>query len=319
MIPVVQCPYLCIHKIRFLIFQVNNLNQEVSNLAKELQTIMHFLQSHMSSFHCSAPVPTYSCGVQMMPSPNVTVSSDWQPPAPLSIATGLHLHHDTISHPPRNVWGCSRIPSQGRSPTLINSSRHMSPCLCCSDRDGSRVNNIQSQCGPFSSARTTPNSPYVSHRQRGPTLLGISSAFNSFPIQQMGYNNMTVPTMSSSHPLCSPVHHSHSPLSIITDPTHTQGSQTAIHSSLTPMGQPHLHTAFSPLTTSGLHSAAWIRSNQGQQGTASGPRQNNPVGSSPIRMTQGSGGSLLGLVTDRDCRDGQEKTDHSEASTVEAQ
>ncbi|TNN52777.1 Potassium voltage-gated channel subfamily H member 4 [Liparis tanakae] len=49
--------------------EVSNLNQELSNLAKELHDIMHFLQSHMAMLH-TPPVPSYSCGIPMVPSPS---------------------------------------------------------------------------------------------------------------------------------------------------------------------------------------------------------------------------------------------------------
>uniref|UniRef100_A0A673BKS1 Voltage-gated delayed rectifier potassium channel KCNH4 n=1 Tax=Sphaeramia orbicularis TaxID=375764 RepID=A0A673BKS1_9TELE len=260
--------------------EVNNLNQEVSNLSKELHDMMHFLQSHMATLHYTSAGSTYSYGCQMAPSPSVTASSDWQPHGPLNIATGLHLHHDAISHPARNAWGCRGIPSQGRSPSLLNS-----PCLhmCCSDRDG---NMLQSQCSPFQTPRASPNSAYAthSHGQAGPSLLGIGSPFSSF---QVGYN-MSIPTMSSSRPLCSPVNLtlSHASLNVQTnsDPTHKQNPQTPIHSSVTPTGQPQFHTAFSSLASPGVHTSGCTRHNQ--QVPVGGPRYNDPLGSSPMHQTQ---------------------------------
>lgn len=272
------------------------MNQEVSNLAKEFQNIMHLLQSHTSTFHCSAPASAF---VPMMASPSVT--------APLSISTGLHLHHDVIPHPPRNLWGCTSIPSQVRSPTLLTTSRqnlHMSPCMCHSDRDGNRVHN---QC--YSSPTT--HSPYVTQRHAGPSLLGITSAFNNYSMQA-GYNNVTIPTVSMSRPMCSSGNHS--PLTINTDTADMQRSQTPIHSSLTPTGQPHFHTAFSPLSSSGAQTAAAWRRNS--QGAANGPvRQNNPIGSSPRHVMQGPVSSLLGLVTDH----AQNMTENVGGAAVEVQ
>ncbi|XP_070778667.1 potassium voltage-gated channel subfamily H member 4a [Enoplosus armatus] len=305
--------------------EVNNLNQEVSNLAKELHDMIHFLQSHMAMLHTS-PLSSYSYGIQMAPSPSVTASSNWQPHVPLNIGTGLHLHHEAISHPPRNVWGCSGMSSQGRSPTLLRSSSPMSSCLhlCCSDREGATTHRLQSQCGPFQTSRTTPNSPYMTHphAQGGPSLLGLSSAFSSFPVicqsPQVAYN-ASIPTMSNSHPLCSPVNsgYSHPSLSVQTnsDPTHNQtNSQTPIHSSITPTGQPQYHTTFSSLTHFGVHTSVCTGHNQGQQGSINGPRQNDPVGSSPVHHTQDPACSLLGQVTDRECRASlyQERTDNIE-------
>ncbi|KAI3359550.1 hypothetical protein L3Q82_013947 [Scortum barcoo] len=312
--------------------EVNNLNQEVSNLAKELHNIMHFLQSHTTLLHYPSPVSSYSYGIQMAPSPSVTASSNWQPHVPLNIATGLHLHHEAISHPARNVWGCSGVSSQGRSPTLLHSSSPVSSCLhlCCSDREGATAHRLQSQCGPFQTSRTTPNSPYMSHphAQRGPSLLALSSAFSSFPVicqsPQAPYN-ASISTMSNSHPICSPVNsgHSHQSLSVQTnsDPAHNQtNSQTPIHSSITLTGQPQYHTTFSS-----LHASVCTGHTLSQPGSVSGPRQNDPVGSSPVHHTQDFACSL---VTDRDCRASlfQERTDNAEfqgrsssTTTVEVQ
>lgn len=289
---------------------------------------MHFLQSHMAMLHN----PPVSCGIQMVPSPSVTASSNWQPHVPLNIATGLHLHHEAISHPARNVWGCSGMPSQqGRSPTLLRSSSPMSSCLhvCCSDREGAR---LQNPCGPFQSSRTTPNSPYMthSHAQGGPSLLGLSPAFSGFPVicqaPQVPYN-ASIPLMSNSRPLCSPVNSGYSrpSLSVQTnsDPTHQinqTNSLTPIHSSITHTGQPQYHTTFSSLT-SAVHASTCTGHNQG---SIIGPRQNHPIGSSPVHHTQEPACPLLGQVTD--CRASlyQERTDSIEpqdtsCSTVEVQ
>lgn len=281
---------------------------------------MHFLPSHAAMLHYTPPASSYSYGVPMAPSPSVTAPSSWQPHVPLNIATGLHLHHEAISHPARNVWGCSGMSSQGRSPTLLHSSSPMSSCLhlCCSDREGGTAHRLQSQCGTFQTSRATPNSAYMTHphAQGGPSLLALSSAFSSFPgvcqAPQVAYN-ATIPTMSNS--LCSPVNSgcSHSSLSVQTnsDPTHNQtNSQTPIHSSITPTGQPQYHTTFSSLS-SGVHTSICTEHNQSQQG---GPRQNDPVGSSPIRHTQDIACSLLGQVTDSNCRASlyQERTDNNE-------
>ncbi|KAF1379765.1 hypothetical protein PFLUV_G00179430 [Perca fluviatilis] len=300
--------------------EVSNLNQEVSNLAKELHDIMHFLQSHVAMLH-ALPDSSYSCGIQMVPSPSVT-----QPHVPLNIASSLHPHHESISHPTRNVWGCSGMPSQGRSPTLLHSSSPVPSCLhlCCSDREGATAHRLQSQC-PFQVSRTTPNSPFVTHphARGGPSLLSHSSAFSSFPVicqaPQVPYNT-SIPTMSNSHPLCFPVNsgYSHPSLSIQTnsDPTHNQtNSQTPIHSSIIYTGQPQYHTTFSSLTPSAVHTSTCIGHNQSHQGSINASRQNDPVGSSPIHLTQDHASSLLGQVTDRDCRTSryQERTDSIES------
>uniref|UniRef100_UPI0037E951AD potassium voltage-gated channel subfamily H member 4a n=1 Tax=Semicossyphus pulcher TaxID=241346 RepID=UPI0037E951AD len=311
--------------------EVINLNHEVSNLAKELHDIMHFLQSHMTMLHYPSAVSSYSYGVQMAPSPS-------EPHVPLNIATGLHLHHESISHPARNVWGCGGMPSQGRNPSLLHSSSPMSSCmhLCCSDREGTPAQRIQSQCGPFQTSRTTPNSPYVTHQhaQAGPSLL--TPAFSTYPVicqaQQVAYNT-SITTISNSHPICSPVisGYSHSSLNVQTpsDPTQNQtNSQTPIHSSITPSGLPQYHTTFSSLSPLRVHTSVCTGHNQSHQGAISGPRQSEPVGSSPMHHIQDPACSLLRQVTDRDCRASmyQERSDNIEyqdlssgALTVEVQ
>lgn len=289
---------------------------------------MHFLHSHM--LHYTSPVSTYSCGVQMVPNPGATASSDWQPHVPLNIATGLLRHPEAISNPSRNVWGCSGMPSQG-NPTLQHSSSNMSSCLhmCHSDREETTVPRLQSQCGSFQPSRTTPTSPYMTqfHAQRGPSLLGLSSAFSSYPVicqaPQVPYST-TVPTMSNSRPICSPVYtvRSHPSLSVQTSPDPTQNHpncQTPIHSSVTPSGQPQFHTAFSSLTPSAGHCTSMCTGqSQGQQGPVSGPRQNDLIGSSPIRRTQNNTFSRLGPETDRECRASlfQERTDNIESQST---
>lgn len=262
--------------------------------------------------HYASPVSSYSYGIQMVPSPNVTSSSDWQPNVPLNIANRLHLHHEAISHPARNVLGCIGRPSQDRSPSLLHSSSPVSSFLhlCCSDREGTTAHRQQSQCSPFQTSRPTPNPPYMthSHGQGCPSLLGLSSAFSSFPVicqaPQGGYNT-SVPTMSNSHPLCSPVNsgYPHPSMSAQTnsDPTHNQtSSQTPIHSTITPTGQPQYHTAFSSLSPSGVHTSIRTGHMPGQQSSINSPRQNDPVGSSSIHHAHDFACSLLGQVTDRD-------------------
>ncbi|XP_023279760.1 potassium voltage-gated channel subfamily H member 8-like, partial [Seriola lalandi dorsalis] len=308
--------------------EVNNLNQDVSNLAKELHDIMHYLQSHMAMLHYNSPVSSYSYGIQMVPSPNVTASSDWQSHVPLNIATGLHLHHDAISHPARNGWGCTGMPSQGRSPTLLHSSSPMSSCLhlCCSDREGPTAHRLQSQCGPFQTTRTSSNSSYMTHSHGGPSLLGLSPAFSSFPVicqAPQGIYNASIPTMSNSHSLCSPVNsgYTHPPLSVQTnsDPTHNHTrSQTPIHTSITPTSQPQYHTAFSSLNPLGVHTSICTGHIPGQQSSINSPTQNDPVGSSSVHHTQDFAFSLLDQVTDRETRASlyQERTDNIESQVT---
>lgn len=302
---------------------MNNLNQEVSNLAKRLHDLIHFLPTPVAMLHCAPPVSSYSYSAPVAPSPTVTVSSSWQSHGPLNISTGLHLHHQAISHPPRNVWGCSRMPTQGMSPSLLRSPSPMSSCLhlCCSDRDGSTGHRLQNLCGTFQTSRTTPNSPYVSHThpQRGPSLLALSSAFGSIPVigpsPQVAYNP-SVPTMSISHSPCSPVNpsYSHPSISVQINSSPARGranGQPPIHSSITSSSQPQYQTTFSSLTLSGVNASICTGHSQSQLSLHGGSRQSSPIGSSPIHRAQDFGYSLLGDVTGRDCGAslGQERTD----------
>lgn len=272
---------------------------------------MHFIQSNIAMLHYTSPVSTCSFGIQMVPSPSVTASSDWRPRAPLNIATGLHLHNEAINHPARNIWDYSGMASQGGSPTLLHSSSPASTCLhlCCSDREGTAAHRQQSQCGPLQVSTTNPNATYMTHThgQGGSSLLGLSSAFSSLPVICQAPHvacNPSIPTMSSSHPQCSPVGSvfSHTSLSINTnlDPTHNlTRSQTPIHSSITPSGQPQYHTVFSSLSPSGVYTSLGTLHSASQHSLISGSRQSNPEGSSPIHYSQDFG-PLLGQVLSSD-------------------
>uniref|UniRef100_A0A672HJC1 Voltage-gated delayed rectifier potassium channel KCNH4 n=1 Tax=Salarias fasciatus TaxID=181472 RepID=A0A672HJC1_SALFA len=276
--------------------EVSGLNQEVSSLAKELHDIMHFLQSHMAMLHYASPVSTYSYGLQMVPNPSVTTSSNWQPHVPLNISTGPHLHREAVGRSARTAWGCGGLSPQGRTTTVLHPSSPASSCLhlCCSDREGTAARRLQSPCGSFQTPRSTPGSPYTGHSQAqgGPSLLSISTAFNGFPLisqaSQVGYNPPTV--SGTPHPLCSTLnsscsHPSFSPQAN-PDPTFNQSrSQTPIHSSITPTGPPQYHTAFSPMTPSKAHASVHTGHGPSQRASVSGPRQNEPVGSSPGRHT----------------------------------
>ncbi|XP_026180204.1 potassium voltage-gated channel subfamily H member 4a [Mastacembelus armatus] len=72
----------------------------------------------------------------------------------------------------------------------------------------------------------------------------------------------------------------HPPLSVQTnlDPIHYQiNSQTPIHSSVTPTGEPQYHTAFSSLTPTGIHTSVCTGYISGQQSSTNGPRKNDLV------------------------------------------
>lgn len=301
------------------------MNQEVSSLAKRLHDIIHFLPPPAAMLHCAPPVSSYSYSPPpAAPGPTVSVAGHWQPHSPLNMPSGLHLHHQAISHPPRNVWGCSRMPSQGMSPSLLRFSSPMSSCLhlCCSDRDGPVGQRFQSPCGIFQTSRTTPNSPYMSHQhlQRAPSFAALSSAFANIPVigqsPPMAYNP-SLPTMSISHSPCSPGNsgYSHPSISVQIDSSPLRSRSTGqppIHSSVTPAGQSQYQTTFSSLVFSGVNAPICGGHNQSQQQSPmSGSRQSSPIGSSPVHRTQDFAYSLLGAAARRECSPtlGQERTD----------
>ncbi|KAK5855944.1 hypothetical protein PBY51_007573 [Eleginops maclovinus] len=272
--------------------EVSTLNQEVTNLAKELHDIMHFLQSQMSMHHA----PPVSYGMQRVPSPSVSASSNWQPHIPLNIATGLHLHHEAISLPCQKCVGLQW--------------------------KGATAHRFQSQCGPFQTSRTTPNSPYMTHphARGGPSLLGPSPSFSSFPVvcqaPQVQYN-ASMATMSYTHPLCSSVNSgfSHPSLGVQTNSGPTY-NQTPIHSSMSYTGPLQYHTTFSTLTPSVVHPSTCTGHSQYHQGSVNGPRQNDLVGSSPTHLPQDPPCSLTGPATDRDCR---ASLYHERTNSIESQ
>lgn len=271
-----------------------SLNQEVSNLAKRLHDIIYFLPPHVTMRHYAPPVSSYSYGKPVAPSPSETASSNRQSQTTAHVSPRLHLHHEAISHPARNVWGCSGLSSQRTNPIPMHSSSPSSSCLhlCCSNREGSTGHTVQNPCRTFQLSRTTPNSPYMTHQQAQEGLLAINSGFGSIPV--IGQNtkvvyNTSIPT-SISHTLCSPFNSSFShPSSMQTNSEHKQNqpsSQMPIHPSVILPGASQYQATFSSLTYSGGHSSMCSGHNQSQQGSITGPRQKGPIGSSPIHRTQ---------------------------------
>uniref|UniRef100_A0A3Q2EL22 Voltage-gated delayed rectifier potassium channel KCNH4 n=1 Tax=Cyprinodon variegatus TaxID=28743 RepID=A0A3Q2EL22_CYPVA len=251
---------------------VNTLNEEVSNLVKELHDIMHFLQSNMPMLHHVSPSGS-------------TSSSNWQPHVSLDSSNELHLRHETISYPGRNAWDCGGMQSHSRAPTLLHSSSSVSALhVCCSDRDGT-ADRLQSQYSPFQIPTVTPSSPYATHPQNlvGSSLLGINSAFSNFPVicqSQQGVYNTSNPSKDNTNPVCSTINcgHSHLPRNFLTGSQNLGSPQTQIHSSTSPSGQLQYHTAFSSLTSS--------PSTELKKSQQISTRQNDPVGSSPVRHSQ---------------------------------
>ncbi|XP_067088846.1 potassium voltage-gated channel subfamily H member 4a [Osmerus mordax] len=302
--------------------EMTTLSHQVSNLTKELHEMMHFLQTHVSTAHYSSSMSTYPCGIQIVSNPNgnVTAGDDWQTQLSFSMPTRPHHHHEPITQPARNVCGCSGVSTQSRSPSLGHkvemeqlhrpySSR--SSCLhqYCSDRGIATGQEPEAQSSLFQASRTTPNSPYMalSHNQFGISYLNLRSNIQAFPGTRQSPEDdykASFPVISSSRPQCSPgsLSQSHPSLNVqvSSDLTHSQGSSaTPIHASLTPTGQPRLHTAVSSLTAQGVYASVGIVPNHTTQGSL---RQNDLVGSSSVLNTsQDLPLSVLGQLVGADC------------------
>lgn len=283
---------------------------------------MHFVPSHVAMRHYAPPVSSYSYGVPVAPSPSETASSNQQS---VHVSPRLHLHHEAISHPARNVWGCSGLPSQRISPVLMHSSNPASPCLhlCCSSREGSTGHTVQNPCRTFQLSRTTPNSPCMTHQQTQDGLLAISSGFGSIPVigqNTKGVYNTSIPT-SISHSLFSPFNSSlahQSSMQINSEHKQNQpSSHMPIHPSVILPGASQFQTAFSSLTYSGGHSSICSEHNQREQGSIAGPRQKGLIGSSPSHRTQDFASSEMEEIIDRNLGSSLRKEQTNQQCTAE--
>ncbi|MED6235038.1 hypothetical protein ATANTOWER_013520 [Ataeniobius toweri] len=284
--------------------EVNNLNEEVFNLMKELHDIMHFLQSNIPMSRHVSP-------------PGVTSCSHWHPNVSLDSSSELHLHHETISYPARNAWDCGGMLSHRRNSTLLHSSSSVSTCLhlCCSDKEGTSAERLQSQYSPFQTPRATPSSPCIIHPHNniGSPLLGNSSTFSSFPvICQCPPATYKISSLAKGN--TNPVsNHPYPVLNLLTNSQSLTDPQTPVHSANSHIGQPQYHTAFSSLIPSGAHTLVSTEHNMSQ---LSSTRQNDPVGSSPVHHSQDHACSLMGQVSNRECGGSlyHERTDNCGAS-----
>ncbi|XP_017576726.1 potassium voltage-gated channel subfamily H member 4a [Pygocentrus nattereri] len=283
--------------------EMNRLNQEVSNLAKELQEMMHFLHTHLTLPHFSSTLPPYSSfslhtqpgNTNLSPSP-----SDWPTRLPFMAAPAPCRQTEPSTRDSlglRASCGCSGGPAHGRGSVVGQEGEHVhrlasphSTCphsVCCTDQERVAALGLESQPNPFQTSRTTPNSPYLRHQapQPVPSLISLAPNFSSISgptrmAPQVGIG--TSVTQNKAHPLCSHgnLSQSHPSLNLQTTPELTCQQSTAatpIHISLTPTGHPQPLTAVSPLLHSGICSSSTSH-------VPTGPRQNDPVGSSPIHM-----------------------------------
>lgn len=272
--------------------------------------------------HYGPPISSYSYGIPVAPSPSVTASSNRQTQTPGHVSPRLHLHHEAISHPARNVWGCSGLSPQRISPVVMHSSSPVSSCLhpCCSNREGSTGHTFKSPCRTFQLSRPTPNSLSMMH-QAPEGLLVINSGFGSIPGQntKVGYNT-AFPTSISHTP--GPSFNStwsHPPtMQINTEQLNTHpSSQMPTGSPVIPPGASQYQMTFSSLTHSRGHSSMCSGHSQSQQGSIVGPRQKAPVGASPIHRTQDFACSQLEKVPDRDVGSSLRKEKTNQQITAE--
>ncbi|XP_071248466.1 voltage-gated delayed rectifier potassium channel KCNH4 [Salvelinus alpinus] len=253
-------------EVRQSISQLNqkmgNLNNEVSQLTKDLHHMMHLLQAQVAVHHYTASLSSsYPYAVQMVSNPNPTASTG----TAYNLApSSLHLHQDPGSmegghtdtlHP---CWGYSEAPGgscqaratggaqpEGHYQTQPQSSSPGSPSFY-------HVTDSAAVPGPCrGSGRTSP------HPWTGPSLLSIS------PTLQSGGSPGTAPTaghedFGDSRPGLdtSPVSISQSQPSLCLQPPSSglyscrlSSAPTSTHSLLDacPSTYPHIYLASEPL------------------------------------------------------------------------
>ncbi|KAK2829592.1 hypothetical protein Q7C36_017582 [Tachysurus vachellii] len=254
--------------------EMNRLNQEVSNLAKGLHEMMHFLHTHVTMSHFPSPHPshsTYSLHTQTSNTSLTPSPSDWPPRMSFNMAAA-------------SSCGCGRVAVLGQEVEREHLHPPPSPphstcphSLCCPEQERLSALGVESQPSLYQASRTTANSQYMGHSDNRavPCLLSLAPSFPSVS----GPSRMAPQINSPSKALCS--HSSlsqvHSSLSLQTTPDLTCQRSTPIHISLTPTGQSQPFTAISPLTHAGICSPSSLH-------LPTGPRQNDLVGSSPVHL-----------------------------------
>lgn len=246
---------------------MNRLNQEVSNLAKGLHEMMHFLHTHLTMPHFAPPLPTYSSfSTSLTPPP-----SDWPPRVSFNIAQAPSC-------------GCGRGSVLGQEVEMEHLHPPPSPphgtcphSLCCPEQERRSALGLESQPNPYQTSRTTPNSQYMGHSASRPVPCLLSLAPSFPPVS--GPSSIGPQTNSPSQALYShgSLSQPHTSLSLQTTPDLTCQRSTPIHISLTPTGQSQPLTAVSSLMRAGICSPSSLH-------LPTGPRQNDLVGSSPVHL-----------------------------------
>uniref|UniRef100_A0A8C9RGI3 Voltage-gated delayed rectifier potassium channel KCNH4 n=1 Tax=Scleropages formosus TaxID=113540 RepID=A0A8C9RGI3_SCLFO len=209
------------------------LNQEVSQLTKELHHMIHFLQAHMAVQHYTSTLSTYPYGVHMVSNPPASGSMAY------NVAPGLHLHHEPVSLEPLGYHVGSTW-SYGGSHGSTSQSPGIVMCQQVEVENCHLVEHLHHLSSPRSCLKTP--------------------CFTPGPTPQAGHGVSTAALGSI------PVNLSHSHLSLAHQPPVSYNTNpTSVHSSLTePGGYPHIHLSTIPL----LHS---VGSKESGQGASSGP------------------------------------------------
>ncbi|TSK28008.1 Potassium voltage-gated channel subfamily H member 4 [Bagarius yarrelli] len=254
--------------------EMTRLNQEVSNLAKGLHEMMHFLHTHVTMPHFPSPIPSYSSFSLYTQTSNTSLTtpqSDWLP-------------RNSFSMTAAPGCGCGRGSVLGQEVEMEPIHPAVGPphstcphSMCCPEQERLSALGLESQSSTYQVPRTTPDSQYVGHsaNRAVASLLSLAPSFPSVS----GTSRMTPHTNSPSKGLCShgSLGQPHSSLSLQTTPDLTCQHFTPIHISLTPTGQSQPFTAISQLTHAGICSPSSLH-------LPTGPRQNDLVGSSPVHL-----------------------------------
>ncbi|KAI9526379.1 hypothetical protein NQZ68_039987 [Dissostichus eleginoides] len=141
------------HSISQLNQKMGTLNQEVSEITRSLQHMMHLLQAHLSVHHYKA---SYPYGVQMVSGHLATPA----PGTPFNLPPTYHLHNDPGIH--QGVPHTSNLSYGGAAETQTVSNQSSSPPA--------------NYCLSANSAPIGPES-MTTHPQTSPPLLRVSPCF----------------------------------------------------------------------------------------------------------------------------------------------
>ncbi|XP_029933627.1 potassium voltage-gated channel subfamily H member 4 [Myripristis murdjan] len=160
------------HSISQLSQKMGTLNQEVSELTKDLHHMMHLLQAHVAVHHYTGALSSHPYGVHMVSNPHSAPNTGM----PFNLASSLHLHHD-----PGTL--------EGHSHHGLHPGGHWSYSGAAGTQTESHFHPQSSSPGPPNFYPTLPvdsaprpglchgSGSTTPHPWTGPSLLGISPAF----------------------------------------------------------------------------------------------------------------------------------------------